>query len=394
MVIKINIYNILFYCFIVLLGAYATIIFCDMVLFFRNSKNKRNEIKSGVQYEEIDKKQYNNDFTSYSEYKFDVNDIRNVRRYDEVNELCVKLSNKTREDFKIDDLMVYNGLISLYSALICYLKETCREEDFSFDAIIFMLDSTGREEFQEVISAIDLMFEQQEEDIKNSCKPYDSFAIRQYNIFKQLSFSQRKDIIFMASFSINKILVDLNKFNLDLPEPKKAEIIDVSFFREPIELDSDEKKTLTQEEINQAIERVSISGLELEVLSPELQDNEDVVISAINNSGWAIKWVSERLRDDEDVIMASVSKWGYSLAFASNRLRDNEEFVIKACKHNGYALAFASPRLRDNGKIVSVALKEKGRSLRHASVRLRKSEFIVNCALTTSKRAKDFSLLS
>ena len=95
------------------------------------------------------------------------------------------------------------------------------------------------------------------------------------------------------------------------------------------------------------LNRIKEDGYNFQYASPELQDNEEVLISAMKNtSGRAIKYASPRLRDNEKLITEAVTSSGYNLQYASDRLRDNEEIAMIAIKNSyGQALADVSPRL-------------------------------------------------
>lgn len=346
----------------------------------------------------------------------------------DILELSNILSLKAFEGFEHNNYIHYNGVVSLLSALIGYMKDACLTEEFTFSTLATLIDCMEVQEdyygygFK---NAVDLLFE--ESELEYPC----CFYIKQYNLFNKLHTKEKKDVIFLTNLVVNKMLIsfgiscELVKPELVKPElvkPELSKIIDLSCYiqqkefvesiqsTEPTQQESNETKEVTfaieevieeklpnllptKEEIKKAIAQLSINGMDLEILSPELQDNEEVVLQAINGYGWAFKYASDRLKNDKDVVFTAVSNYAYALQWASDELRDDKEIVLKALETNGYALAYASPRLRDNGDVIKKALDEKGRALRFASLRLRSNKDIVDYALTTSKRAKDFSLL-
>ncbi len=306
-----------------------------------------------------------------------------------LNELSKELTDITSKEFNLSKGLEYNGINTLYSSLLSYLLFECYDEDKNFSAVTQMIDLIEYTSYDESFqNPIDMLFE----DLKK--REPDHFAVRHYNAFLKLNINKRYEIIYMIYFTLNKMLNEIGVVGISFSK-RNFEEVEVDNYN-LVDLDSvdilDNKPTLTQEAIEQAKELVTVQGMDLELLSPELQDNEEVVLTAINSRGWSLKYASDRLKDDKDVVLVAVSKWGYALAFASDRLRDDKDVVMKALEHNGYALAYASPRLRDNGVIVQHALNEKGRALRFASRRLRSNKNIINFALIKSKRAKDFIL--
>ncbi len=80
---------------------------------------------------------------------------------------------------------------------------------------------------------------------------------------------------------------------------------------------------------------------------------------------------------DRDVVLAAVENDGSYLSYASPELRDEEDIVLAALKHDQSEegeslLAFASERLKANKKIVLVAVQHDVTNFRYASQKLQK----------------------
>jgi hypothetical protein len=69
-----------------------------------------------------------------------------------------------------------------------------------------------------------------------------------------------------------------------------------------------------------------------------------------------LEFVSPELCENDIVVMAAVRRDGLSLRFASNKLKDNEYIVIAAVKNNRDALKYASLRLRNDINVVMAAI--------------------------------------
>lgn len=97
--------------------------------------------------------------------------------------------------------------------------------------------------------------------------------------------------------------------------------------------------------------------------------------------------MSPNYQDDKEIVLLSVKRYGFTLEDASTRLQDDKEVVMKAISGKVYiltssALSHASPRLQDDYEVVMASVKNDGDSLRYASERLRDSRDIVRAAVS------------
>ena len=70
------------------------------------------------------------------------------------------------------------------------------------------------------------------------------------------------------------------------------------------------------------------NGMSLEFMTPEIQNDKELVIIALNNSaGFALKFASEELRADREVVKEAVKQWKAPIKYASKELQ--EEFNHK-----------------------------------------------------------------
>ncbi len=67
---------------------------------------------------------------------------------------------------------------------------------------------------------------------------------------------------------------------------------------------------------NEAMEMVAKNGINLQYLSADLRNNEEIVKIAVSRNGWALEYASPRLQDKEEVVSIAVSNWGLALQFA------------------------------------------------------------------------------
>ena len=72
---------------------------------------------------------------------------------------------------------------------------------------------------------------------------------------------------------------------------------------------------------NEAMEMVAKNGINLQYLSPELQDDEELVRIAVNQDGWALGYASPRLQDNDEIVKIALSRDSDALQFASHRLQ-------------------------------------------------------------------------
>lgn len=143
-------------------------------------------------------------------------------------------------------------------------------------------------------------------------------------------------------------------------------------------------------------------GNDLKLASPELQDDEEVVLAAIEKSGgYILEYASERLRGNKEIVLAAIEKsygdcsvfrfvtenlkddeemilaataysWKY-FQYASDRLKKDRNFILQAlgqCKGCGDALQYVDEELKADREFIMQAIKIDGRAIRYASTEI------------------------
>ena len=91
--------------------------------------------------------------------------------------------------------------------------------------------------------------------------------------------------------------------------------------------------------------RAAQYGRALEIASPELRADREVVLAAVEHDGWggrSLGYASPELRADREVVMAAVRQRGLALEYASEALRADSEVVGAAVQQHGPAAALHS----------------------------------------------------
>ena len=126
----------------------------------------------------------------------------------------------------------------------------------------------------------------------------------------------------------------------------------------------------------------------LRVVSPRLQDDEDVVLASITrnsnifkvNSGNDIQYASKRLQCKKGIAMIAIQNSTEGMAFqhiiaqqkqqpqttTSTLINDDKDIVLCAMKKNGNLLKYASRRLRGDKECVTAAVSNAPTSLQFA----------------------------
>lgn len=132
------------------------------------------------------------------------------------------------------------------------------------------------------------------------------------------------------------------------------------------------------------MEQLEWGGMELEHASPELQDDEEVVLTAVQDTGEALQFASERLRGNKEIVLAAVKgEYGsaHVLQYATEDLKDDEEMMLAATAEIWRNFKFASDRLKkDKNFILQVVGQSKfsGSALQFVSEELKSDrEFIM-----------------
>ena len=95
-----------------------------------------------------------------------------------------------------------------------------------------------------------------------------------------------------------------------------------------------------------ALERVRANGYALALLTPALQDDEEVVRCAVAVTGAALEFASSRLKTHKPVVLAAVQQDGLALHHAAEAMRNDREVVSAAMRSNFIVYVLASQALR------------------------------------------------
>ena len=86
------------------------------------------------------------------------------------------------------------------------------------------------------------------------------------------------------------------------------------------------------------LRRVRENGLFLQVASPELQNDREIVLEAIRQNNADLTFI---------------------LSLALPQLRNDREIILEAVRQDGWLLTYASPELRNDREIVLAALRRR-----------------------------------
>jgi hypothetical protein len=132
-------------------------------------------------------------------------------------------------------------------------------------------------------------------------------------------------------------------------------------------------------------EAVKKNGLNLEMASKKVQDNDDVVKIAVQSpEPPSLKYVSERLRENRGIVKLAVETSGFALCETSPSLRNDRELAKIAIAHTeemGQAFRCLSEELRDDHALAKAAVQIWARNFNAASERLKKDPEIIREAL-------------
>jgi len=124
-------------------------------------------------------------------------------------------------------------------------------------------------------------------------------------------------------------------------------------------------------EWQQALDMVSIAGMQLAVVPPRLRGDRDISLAAVRQNGAALEYVTDELQADVDVVLTAVRDDGLALRFAAIELRVHREVVLAAVTQNGKALQYAGADLRRDRDLVFVAVRHTGQAFQFADESLR-----------------------
>ncbi len=131
-------------------------------------------------------------------------------------------------------------------------------------------------------------------------------------------------------------------------------------------------------------------GLNVSAYPKEALSNFDIGMEIVRNCGYDIKYLSPELQNNAEIIRQALN-FGDALQFLSDKWRDNEEMVMLAIKNDRNALQYASDRLKDKDDVVMYAVSKDGNNLAYASDRLKDNEVIVDAAIRLNPYSVSFA---
>jgi hypothetical protein len=145
---------------------------------------------------------------------------------------------------------------------------------------------------------------------------------------------------------------------------------------------------MDQEKID-AIKLVQEDGMELEFLSEEFQDDDDIVFAAVRENGCAALYASRRLWRDKEFVLLALETYESDvydefsiLSMVSKELHNDRDIIIAAAQglhHN--VLEYASENICNDREVVLISVNYFGTSLKYASVSLRADKEVVLAAV-------------
>ena len=97
------------------------------------------------------------------------------------------------------------------------------------------------------------------------------------------------------------------------------------------------------------MEAVTQQGGELEYASPEMRQNEKVVMAAVKQSGHALEFASIACQNDKEIVMLAIANsHGVALRFASDQLRNDMEVVVASVEKCSRMIFYASEEMKSN----------------------------------------------
>ena len=110
----------------------------------------------------------------------------------------------------------------------------------------------------------------------------------------------------------------------------------------------------------EAIERVSNNGWDLDELSDELKKDRDVVLAATANEPGAIEYADESLRSDKDLVLPLMIEMPTLVQHVGDMLKKDKEFILTILKESqsnmvNYALEHADESLQSDPELTAQA---------------------------------------
>lgn len=102
------------------------------------------------------------------------------------------------------------------------------------------------------------------------------------------------------------------------------------------------------------------NGLNLQKLSPEMQDDYEIVMTAVVGCGASIQYASDRLRDNYDIALLAMNDDNQSFVYISPRLQEDHNIIMTIISM-GYGSVFkkVKPKCFDDYDFM-MKLVEKG----------------------------------
>lgn len=113
----------------------------------------------------------------------------------------IQLSNKICKKYKCNDIIIRNGIVSLYSSLIYYLGYECPTGERTLSNVEMLLSLIDIRNDRHYRNSVDLIFEELGENQPNH------IAVRYYNMFNRLSYKHKIKIVFMLNFFFYEMII-------------------------------------------------------------------------------------------------------------------------------------------------------------------------------------------
>lgn len=129
-------------------------------------------------------------------------------------------------------------------------------------------------------------------------------------------------------------------------------------------------------------------------INEELKSNKIFIVNALNTvmNPESVKYLSESLKGDINIMTLAINKSGKVFKYSADSLKNNKDYVILAVKNSGENLEFASTTLKNDKEIVTLALESSGNNIQFASSNLRDDKEVVMQAM--KKNGKAFQYIS
>lgn len=123
----------------------------------------------------------------------------------------------------------------------------------------------------------------------------------------------------------------------------------------------------------EALDAVQQDPWNFALLSPQYQDDLDVVMAAVEGEGTMLEHASAQMKANRDVVMAAVKQDGWAFAQASNELKDDVDVVMAMLHSDSRQFPEVSTRLREDPRVVITAIRSNPLLLEHADALLQTS---------------------